>query len=160
MSNTELIERLYEGLRRLDGDVMAGCYAADASFEDPAFGVLTGDHIGGMWRMLTSGSEGIEVDLSDVSVNGDEGSAFWVAGYTFGPKHRPVVNRISARYRFEDGLIRHHVDTFSFHAWAKQALGPIGWLLGGTPFLHNRVQSQARRSLDRFMTTSSGPTAT
>jgi hypothetical protein len=151
MSNTELIERLYEGLRTRNGDDMAACYTSGARFEDPAFGVLSGDQIGGMWRMLTSRSDGIAVDLSDVRVDGDTGSANWVARYTFGPKRRPVVNRIAARYRFEDGLISAHVDTFSFHAWARQALGPIGWVLGGTPYLRNRVQGQARRNLERFL---------
>jgi len=83
MSNTDLIERLYEGLRTRDGDAMAACYTDNA--------------------------------------------------------------------RFEDGLISAHVDTFSFHAWARQALGPIGWVLGGTPYLRNRVQGQARRNLERFL---------
>jgi hypothetical protein len=156
VTHTQLIERLYEGLGRLDGDAMADCYATDARFEDPAFGVLTGARVGGMWRMLTSRSDGIDVDLSDVHVDGDVGSAFWVARYTFGPKQRPVVNQISARYRFAGGLIGDHVDTFSFRTWANQALGPIGILLGGTPYLRNRVQAQARRDLERFMARSEG----
>ncbi|MGI9646927.1 MAG: nuclear transport factor 2 family protein [Acidimicrobiia bacterium] len=156
MSNSQLIERLYHGLRNLDGDAMAGCYAADSRFEDPAFGVLTGEEIGGMWRMLTSRSDGIEVDLSDVHANESAGSASWVASYTFGPKQRLVVNRATARFVFTDGLIASHVDTFSFHAWAKQALGPIGFVLGGTPILRNRVRADARRSLDRFLAPSEG----
>ncbi len=150
--STELIERLYQGLRTLDGDTMAACYTADARFEDPAFGVLTGDRVGGMWRMLSAGSDGIEVDLSEVRVAGDEGSARWTARYTFKPTGRPVVNRVTARFRFEHGLISDHVDTFSFHAWAKQALGPVGFVLGGTPLLRNRVRSQALRNLERFLT--------
>jgi hypothetical protein len=156
MTDPGPIERLYEGLRRRDGDAMAACYTADARFEDPAFGVLIGDQVGGMWRMLTSRSDGIEVDLSDVHVDGDAGSAFWVARYTFGPKQRPVINQISARFRFDGGLIREHVDAFSFRDWATQALGPIGFLLGGTPYLHNRVQGQARRNLDRFLASPDG----
>ena len=156
MSHSQLIEQLYAGLRRRDGDAMAACYTADARFEDPAFGVLTGNQVGGMWRMLTAGSDGIEVDLSDIRVDGDTGSAHWVAHYTFGPKQRPVVNRISARYRFEDGLIADHVDTFSFHKWARQALGPIGLELGGTPYLRKQVQGQTRRGLDQFLAQSGG----
>ncbi len=151
MTQTALIEQLYQGLRHLDGDAMAACYTADARFEDPAFGVLTGEQVGGMWRMLTSRSSGIAVDLSDVRVDGDEGSAHWVARYEFGPKRRPVENRIDARFRFEHGLITQHVDAFSFHAWARQALGPVGLILGGTRLLQNRVRSQARAGLDRFL---------
>ena len=151
MGNTELIERLYQGLQDLDGDAMAACYAPTARFEDPAFGPLTGERIGGMWRMLTARSNGIEVDLSQVRADDTQGSAHWVAKYAFGPSSRPVVNRIDARFTFEQGLIVEHVDTFSFHQWARQSLGPMGLLLGWTPLLRNRVQRDALRSLDRFM---------
>ncbi|MEA2001634.1 MAG: nuclear transport factor 2 family protein [Actinomycetota bacterium] len=151
MSHTDLIERLYEGLRTLDGDTMADCYTSEARFEDPAFGELTGERIGGMWRMLTSGSDGIEVDLSDVIIKGDEGSAHWVARYKFGATGRSVVNRATARYRFDGELIDEHIDTFSFHSWSRQALGPAGLLFGWTPILRNKVRSQALSNLDRFL---------
>ncbi|MBT8194341.1 MAG: nuclear transport factor 2 family protein [Acidimicrobiia bacterium] len=151
MDNAMLIERLYQGLRNLDGDAMAACYAPDARFEDPAFGVLIGEQVGGMWRMLTSRSDGIEVELSNVEADETSGSAHWVARYTFGPDKRPVVNRINARFAFANGLIADHVDTFSLYAWSRQALGPIGFFLGATPFVKNRVNSQARRGLEVFM---------
>jgi ketosteroid isomerase-like protein len=151
MTNTDLIERLYQRLGDLDGDAMAACYAPDARFEDPAFGVLTGEQVRGMWRMLTSRSDGIEIELSKVEADDTSGSAHWVARYTFGPSKRPVINRIDARFRFEDGLIADHVDTFSFYAWAKQALGPMGFFLGATPFVKSRVRDQTRRGLDRFL---------
>ena len=151
MDNTNLIERLYQGLRDQDGDAMAACYTPDARFEDPAFGVLTGERVGGMWRMLTSRSNGIEVDLSDVQADGATGSAHWIARYEFGPTGRSVVNRIDARYRFEHGLIADHVDTFSVYSWARQALGPVGLFLGATPFVKNRVRSQALRGLEIFL---------
>lgn len=151
MDNTELIERLYQGLRDRDGDAMAACYTPDARFEDPAFGVLTGEQVGGMWRMLTSRSNGIEVELSKVQADDATGSAHWVARYEFGPTGRPVVNRIDARYRFEHGLIADHVDTFSVYSWSRQALGPVGLFLGATPFVKNRVRSQALRGLEKFL---------
>ena len=36
--HVELIERLYDGLDRHDGEAMVSCYAPDAIFSDPAFG--------------------------------------------------------------------------------------------------------------------------
>jgi len=146
-----VIERLYEGLRSSDGDAMAACYTADARFSDPAFGELRGDQVGAMWRMLTSQSTGIEVDLSNVEIRGDAGSARWVARYTFGPSGRRVENRITATYRFRDGRISDHVDRFSMWRWSRQALGPIGWLLGWSPMVSRRVRRQALRNLDRFI---------
>jgi len=62
-----------------------------------------------------------------------------------------VHNDFQARFRFADGLIAEHDDAFGFHAWARQALGPAGLLLGWTPLVQNKVRSQARTSLDEFM---------
>jgi len=146
-----VIERLYEGLRSPGGEARAACYTADARFSDPAFGELRGDQVGAMWRMLTSQSTGIEVDLSNVEIRGDAGSARWVARYTFGPSGRRVENRITATYRFRDGRISDHVDRFSMWRWSRQALGPIGWLLGWSPMVSRRVRRQALRNLDRFI---------
>ena len=146
-----LIERLYGGLRDSDGDAMAACYTADARFCDPAFGELRGERVGAMWRMLTSQSTGIEVDLSNVEIHGDAGSARWVARYSFGPTGRAVENRIAATYRFREGLIADHVDRFSMWRWSRQALGPIGWLLGWSPVVAGRVRRRALRNLDRFI---------
>ena len=61
-----------------------------------------------------------------------------------------MVNDVQARFRFRDGLISEHDDRFSFHAWARQALGPAGLLLGWTPLLQNKVRRQARAQLDAF----------
>lgn len=146
-----VIERLYRGLGDRDGDLMADCYAAAASFEDPVFGLLTGDQVGAMWRMLTAGSGELEVDLTNVLYDGEAGSATWEARYVFPATGRQVVNRGRARFRFEHGLIVEHVDDFPFYRWARQALGMPGLLLGWTPFFRATVRKQARTGLERFM---------
>ena len=56
-----------------------------------------------------------------------------------------------ARFRFADGLIAEHDDSFGFHAWARQALGPPGVLLGWTPIVQGPVRRRARAGLDEFM---------
>jgi hypothetical protein len=151
MGNEAVIERLYEGLRTLDGDRMASCYTPGARFRDPVFGDLTGEQVGGMWRMLTAGSTGVEVEVTEIAFEGDAGSARWVAHYTFTATGRPVVNRALARFRTVDGLIDEHIDDFSFHAWAAQALGWTGRLFGWLPAFRNKLQARARRNLDRFL---------
>src|SRR5688572_21453797 len=106
---------------------MAAQYAPDARFEDPAFGELTGEEAGDMWRMLCSRAEDLKVELPEHEANGDAGTAHWIATYTFRTGNH-VVNDIHARFRFRDGRIVDHEDSFSFHKWARQALGPAGWV--------------------------------
>ena len=61
-----------------------------------------------------------------------------------------VVNDIHASFRFEGGLIVEHRDEFSFHRWARQALGPVGLLLGWTPIVRGAVRRKAAARLDEF----------
>ena len=129
VDNGKIIERFYEAFGRLDGETMAMLYAPDAHFRDPAFGDLTGEEAGDMWRMLTSRAEDLKIDLASHSAEGDSGEANWIATYTF-RTGRPVVNDIQARFRFRDGFIVDHVDSFPMHKWARQALGAPGWILG------------------------------
>jgi ketosteroid isomerase-like protein len=146
--NAQVIRTLYEALDRHDGETMAGLYAPDGRFKDPAFGELSGAEAGDMWRMLTSRSEDLSVELPEHEADGDTGSAHWIATYTFSTG-RPVVNDIHARFVFRDGLIWDHQDSFSFSRWARQALGPAGWVLGLPPF-SAIVHGRASRQLEEF----------
>jgi hypothetical protein len=134
---------------------MAACYAPGAHFSDPVFTDLRDDEPGEMWRMLTGRAEDLEVRLAEHDADGGRGSAHWLADYTF-RTGRKVHNDIRAEFRFEDGLIKEHRDSFSFYAWARQALGPAGLALGWTPLLRARVQKEARAGLDEFMAAKRG----
>jgi ketosteroid isomerase-like protein len=149
--SAELIERFYAAFDRRDGDAMAACYAADAVFRDPVFGQLDAEQTGAMWRMLTSRSEDLSVELAEHAADDETGSARWIAHYTFTQTGRPVVNDVRATFRFRDGLIVEHVDRFGWWKWARQALGPVGVWLGWTPQLHLRVHRRARAGLARWM---------
>jgi ketosteroid isomerase-like protein len=146
----ELIERLYGAMNRMDGDAMAACYAPDARFSDPAFGELRGSEPGDMWRMLTSRSTDLTVELAEHEADDRAGTAHWIARYTFGPTGRHVVNDVRSTFRFADGLIAEHDDRFSFHRWSRQALGLPGLLLGWTPLLRASVRRRARGDLEKF----------
>ncbi len=147
--NLALIQRLYAALGRRDGDTMATCYAPDATFDDPAFS-LRGDEVGDMWRMLCTRGKDLTVEASGMAADEQSGKAHWVATYTFSGTGRRVVNRIDARFAFRDGLIVQHVDSFDLWRWSGQALGPVGRLLGWSPFIRNRVRTQAAASLAKF----------
>jgi ketosteroid isomerase-like protein len=147
----ELIERFYTAFDRRDGAAMAACYAPGAHFSDPVFTDLNGDEPGAMWRMLTAQATELRIELLEQAADGDRGSARWRAHYVFSQTGRPVVNDVRATFRFADGLIADHRDEFGFHAWARQALGTRGLLLGWTPLLRASVRKRARASLDRFI---------
>lgn len=151
ISNEALIERFYAAFAARDGAGMAACYSDDVSFNDPVFPGLRGPEAGGMWRFLTGGSKDLRVELMEHAADEARGSAHWVARYTFSRTGRPVVNDVQAEFRFAGGLIIDHRDDFNFHAWASQALGPPGVLLGWTPILRSAVRRQARDGLDRFL---------
>jgi ketosteroid isomerase-like protein len=148
--NGALIERFYAAFDRHDGETMAACYAPDARFSDPAFGELHGEQVGGMWRMLTGRAEDLDVELAEHDADETTGRAHWIAHYTF-RTGRKVINDIEAKFRFENGLIAEHDDSFDFHKWSRQALGPPGLLLGWTPLLRGKVQKEARAGLDEFL---------
>jgi ketosteroid isomerase-like protein len=150
-TNTSVIQDFYAAFARRDGDAMAACYAPGATFSDPVFTDLRGTEPGAMWRMLTSQGKDLTVELVEHDAGDERGTARWIARYTFSRTGRPVVNDVRARFRFADGLIAEHVDEFSFHRWARQALGPPGLLLGWTPIVRSATRRQARASLDEFI---------
>lgn len=147
--NAELIRGFYEAFDRHDGEAMAAAYAPDGRFRDPVFGELSGEEAGDMWRLLTGRSDDLRVELAEHRAEGDAGSARWIATYTFTPTGRRVVNQIRARFRFRDGRIAEHEDSFSFWRWSRQAMGPLGVALGWGP-LRPLVSRRARRDLARF----------
>lgn len=149
-ANEALIRRFYERFQARDAAGMAACYHPAVVFSDPAFGELKGEQAGAMWAMLVGRATDLEVACEHASADDERGTARWRARYTFTQTGRPVLNRISAEFRFRDGLIAEHRDSFSFWRWSRQALGPLGLLLGWTPLLRRRVQASARASLARY----------
>ena len=79
------------------------------------------------------------------------GSARWEARYTFTATGRHVTNVIQATFEFAGGKIRRHVDRFDLYAWARQALGLKGLLLGWSPPVQGAIRAQAARGLAAFM---------
>lgn len=149
-SNLALIERFYRAFDDGDGETMAACYAPDVAFSDPVFPDLRAERAKAMWKMLTSAPGDLRIELLEHEAGAERGSAHWRAHYVFTQTGRPVVNDIQAGFRFRDGLIASHHDRFDFHRWARQALGPIGLLLGWTPVVRSAVRRKADARLEEF----------
>jgi len=150
-TNAHLIERFYSAFQKRDGDGMAACYAPDVKFGDEVFPDLAGDRARGMWKMLCARAQDLKIEFRDVQATDTDGSAHWDATYTFATTGRKVLNRIDATFKFENGLIKEHRNRFDFYAWARQALGPMGLLLGWTPMIKAKVRKTAAAGLDKFM---------
>ncbi len=144
--SAELITTFYTAFQSLDGEAMAACYAPDARFSDPVFPDLRGRQVGDMWRMLCSSATDLSLHFDSVT----DGSAHWVASYTFPSTGRWVRNDIQARFVCSDGLIRAHYDSFDLWAWSRQAIGPAGTALGWTPMMQRRIRGQAMAGLRRY----------
>lgn len=149
-ANRALITRFYEAFARKDGAAMAACYHPQARFTDPAFPNLRGAEIGAMWTMLCQRAQDFSLEFRDIQADGERGSAHWEAKYLFSKTGRQVHNVIEATFRFQDGLIVEHTDSFSFWRWSRQALGLPGVLLGWSGFLRGKVQAEAARGLAAF----------
>ncbi len=149
--NAQLITDFYSAFQRRDAQAMATCYHPEVCFTDEAFVELQHHEPGAMWLMLCERGKDLELTFQDVQADDRQGSAHWDARYTFSATGRKVLNRIDAKFEFRDGKIVRHRDHFNFWAWSRQALGPAGLVLGWTPMLRKKVQSQARKSLNAFM---------
>ena len=152
MNNATIIEEFYKAFQEGNPVEMAKFYDEKIRFTDPAFGRLEGREVGAMWDMLLSKKESeLSIRYGDVSADESSGSAEWTATYKYGPKKRLVTNRIKSRFEFQDGKIIEQNDTFDLWAWSRQALGPVAYILGWTPFFQDKIRRMARKSLFTYM---------
>ncbi|GAA4378737.1 nuclear transport factor 2 family protein [Hymenobacter koreensis] len=146
----KLLHRFYQAFQRRDHAGMAACYHPEATFEDAAFRLQGAADIGSMWQMLCERGKDLRLTFNDIKADEHQGKATWDAHYTFSQTKRKVHNHIQARFTFRDNKILTHHDEFSFWRWSRQALGPVGWLLGWSPFLRRKVQASALQGLRQF----------
>jgi SnoaL-like domain len=158
-SNETTIIKFYTAFANSDVSSMCECYHPNIEFRDPAFGLLQGEQVCLMWKMLLERGKGnINIVFSEVKANEHIGSAFWVAKYNFSETHRKITNSISAKFQFKEGLIIKHTDDFDLWKWSEQALGLRGLLLGWTGFMQKKIQEKARKSLQKYSETYSHKT--
>lgn len=150
-ANEKVIRDFYAAFAQRDAAGMAKSYHPDIFFSDPAFPALRGKEATAMWSMLCSRGKDLELTLVDAQATDEGGTARWEARYTFSQTGRLVHNKIDAMFAFRDGRIVRHIDRFPFWTWSRQALGPMGLLLGWFGPLKAMVRKKADRSLKDYM---------
>ena len=106
-------------------------YAPDARFKDPAFGELTGEEAGDMWRMLTSRAEDLKVELAEHEADGDTGQRPLDRRPTPSAPAAPWSTTSRRRFRFRDGKIVDHEDSLPVRTSGRvRRWAPAGWVLG------------------------------
>lgn len=148
--NENIIHTFYKAFQLKDFKTMQSCYADHAIFSDSVFVDLGAQQVKSMWAFLCLRGKDLQVAYSHVVAGEREGSAEWVATYTFSATNKKVINRIKANFIFENGKIIAHRDVFHFYRWARQAFGIKGWLLGWTSFFKNKVRKQALKNLEFY----------
>ena len=142
-ANAALIDRFYEAFARQDGEAMAACYTPDAHFSDPVFTDLHGEEVGR--------------DVADALR-----ARHRPAGRALGGRGRrraglgPLGGRLHVLHRAtgpqrDRGLVslpgrpdRRPSRQFDLWAWSRQALGPLGVVLGWSPPVQGKIRAQAR----------------
>jgi len=149
--NEALIEEFYQGFQQKDAARMIACYHPEVVFSDPVFQNLKGDRAKAMWQMLSARAKDLEMTYRDVQADDQKGQGYWEAVYNFSSTNRQVHNKINSAFRFKDGKIIEHIDTFDLWKWASMALGLKGRLLGWSPPVQKAIRAQAIRGLDEYM---------
>jgi ketosteroid isomerase-like protein len=149
--NAQLITDFYAAFAKRDAEGMGRCYADDVEFSDPVFPSLHGDEARAMWRMLCERGKDLRVEASAIEADDTAGKAHWDARYTFSATGHAVLNRIDATFTFRGGKIARHVDKFDLYAWASQALGMKGKLLGWLPPVQSSIRKQGDAGLRAFL---------
>lgn len=148
-----ILHKFYTAFANQDAETMASCYHKDVTFEDPAFGKLYGKDAGDMWRMLCKNGKDLEITFSEPIADQEKGLVKWEAKYSFSQTGRRVHNVVLGKFKFKDGKIIEHIDTFNLYAWAKQAMGFKGLLLGNTRFFKTKLKQTTTSTLKKFQKT-------
>ncbi len=149
-SAEQLIEKFYISFEQKNWKGMQECYDDAVIFNDPVFQHLKGKEAFAMWHMLTTAGKDLSVSFKNIKANDASGSCDWDAHYSFSRTGRKVHNIIHAEFKFHNGKIIEHRDSFDLWRWSRMALGTSGLLLGWSPLVKNKIRATANSSLNKF----------
>lgn len=149
--NYKLLESFYQAFANRDHEKMNEAYNPEStSFYDPVFQDLNATEVRKMWKMLCLRGKDLMITYQILEADEYKGKANWQAHYTFSGTGKKVLNKIQSSFTFKDGRILTHRDEFDLYAWAKQAFGLTGTVLGWTSWFQNKVRHRAKTSLEQF----------
>lgn len=149
--NEQLIHTFYTAFQNKDYKTMQACYADNLVFNDEAFQNLSSQEAKAMWHMLIQNGKDLVLSFDNIQADDTSGTCDWMATYTFSRTKNKVMNRIHANFSFENGKIVRHTDSFPFYKWASQAFGLTGKLIGWTPFFKQKIRTETKKLLSKFM---------
>lgn len=148
----EIILEFYQSFARLDHAGMNACYSENIIFQDPVFGLLEGEEVRSMWKMLCTSARDFSLEIGDIEIiDGEYATCKWTARYTFSKTGKRVENKVKAFMKIVDGKITEHSDAFRLSTWLAQAFGWKGILFGWTGVMKRAVKKKARKGLEAFM---------
>lgn len=152
MNATEqLIEKFYTSFQQKNWKEMQGCYDNEVTFSDPVFQHLKRKEVFAMWHMLVTAGKDLTLSFKNIKANDNSGSCAWDAHYSFSRTGRKVHNIITAEFKFSNGKIIEHRDSFDLWRWSRLALGTSGIFLGWSPIVQNKIRGIAHSSLNKFI---------
>lgn len=146
--NELLLVKFYTAFQENEYEAIAECYHEDVQFSDDMFENLRGDQVRGMWHMFTRGPvEERKMTFQVIDADELRGRGRWHIDYKFSRTGRMVRNDIESEFRFIDGKIISHHDSFDFARWAKQAFGFKGTFMALGP-IRKGVKQKIRQTLE------------
>lgn len=101
--------------------------------------------------LLSQKKESTIITFNSIQASSEKGTVNWIAEYFYGEKKRKVINKVNASFKFKEGKIIEHTDTFNLWEWTKQAMGITGFLMGWTSFMKDKIQATTNKNLDDFI---------
>ncbi|KAF7368695.1 SnoaL-like domain-containing protein [Mycena venus] len=139
----------------MDYNSLAALTTDDFVFQDAAYPNIQGDVARGMYRWFIHDKEKtqMKVIIHDVKPSPTDPTvaiASFTDDYFFNGNH--VINNITSTMVVTDGKLAHEQDSYSFEAWAEQALGPlVGPLAAPLSVTQTLIQITAKVQLETFM---------
>lgn len=149
--NEQLLEKFFNALQRKDINAVIECLDQEVVYSDPIFKNLQGRTTRAYWHMMLEKLPDLKVEYKNIKANDNSGSACWYCIYNYTKTDRLIRYKIKAKFKFKDGKIFSHTDSYSLWRWAGKALGLTGYFLGFTAFVRNQIRTDAINGLNIYM---------